>query len=44
LADLAFEINDFRQGVELNVQVPTALDQLGRNNSHRTIVGRKSLV
>ena len=41
-----FSINvfDVGAGVQLNVDMPADLDQFGRDNSHGTIIGGKSLV
>ncbi|MCX5892332.1 MAG: hypothetical protein NTW80_05045, partial [Deltaproteobacteria bacterium] len=43
-AFLAGNLLHFAQGVQLDVDVPADLDQLGRNNSHGAIVGGKGLV
>jgi hypothetical protein len=34
----------FRQRQQFNIDVPADLDQFRRDNSHRTIIGRKGLV
>jgi hypothetical protein len=40
----ACDLLNFRQGQQLDVEVPADLDQLGGDNSHRAIVGREGLI
>jgi hypothetical protein len=35
---------NFGEREQLNIYVPADLDQFGRDNSHRTVIGRKGLV
>jgi hypothetical protein len=44
IAFLSGNGGDFRQGVELDIDVPADLDQFGRDNSHGTIVGGEGLI
>jgi hypothetical protein len=44
MAFLSFYIFDFSQCDQFDVDVPADLDQLGRNNSHGTVIGRKGFV
>jgi hypothetical protein len=41
---IAVDLGDGGQGMEFDIAVPADLDQLGRDNSHGAVVGRKGLV
>jgi len=44
IARLARNLFQFSQGEKLDVGVPADLDQLGRDNSHGTVIGGKGFV
>ena len=44
ISGVATDAFNFGKGDEVNVGVPADLDQLGRDNSHGTLVGRKGLI
>ena len=41
---LSLDALHLREGEQLNIDVPADLDQLGRDNSHGTVIGGKGLI